>query len=531
MKKYIVLLIMFIGFGLSWAQHVEPLPNESRFDTKIALVTQVEGESLVTVIDGLVRSMGLTPIESSVPETTVFYNITDPKPFRQIWSILMTENHLDYVLLENDVIVVGDAESIAQSFKAGESTSSEPEVTEAPPEPIFTAVYPVNNDAEAVQGLVASVIPEAIVTAHVELQSITVQGTKAEHDLAQKTLSNFDKPRKVVVVKKDVIEQRIYTLSYAKAEDLVEVLLDSGASGDNVSAADVGNSIDLNPEEIAAKPEKEPSLVDLIVAGKEADKNTKETKSELKISADTRTNSIIVTATHNTQELIAKLIPKLDAPQKQVNVQVRIQEISTRAATNLGIDLKGGMGNVSTSILESGLEFIFDAQRSLSGLNIGAVLDTLETQGLSRRVDDSTITVINNTKGQIQSGGTIYILIEGDPPIERAIPYGVTVDILPQIGDDRKITMKIVARVDHLLTPPESVNFVDISSNNVESTVTIESGQTILLGGLFQNKVVSEVKGIPILSSIPLIGSAFSHTSNEEKNTQLLLIVTADVVE
>lgn len=527
MKKFIVLLIMLVGLGLSWAQHVEPLPDESRFDTKVALVTQVEGESLSTVIDGLVRSMGLTPIASSVPETYVFYNITDPKPFRQIWSILMTENHLDYVLLENDVIVVGSAENIASSFKASEPVTPEPEVVEPAPEPIFTAVYPVNNDAEVVQGLIASVIPEAVVTAHVELKSITVQGNKKDQEMAIKTLADFDNPQPVAVVKEEVLEQRIYTLSYAKAEDLVDILLNSGASGNNVSAADVGNSVDLKPKEEAAESEKALSLADLIVAGKESKKD----ESELKISADPRTNSIIVTATHNTQELIAKLIPKLDAPQKQVNIQVRIQEISTRAAFNIGIDLKAGLGNFTTSILESGLEFIFDAQRSLSGLNIGAVLDTLETQGLSRRVDDSTITVINNDTGSIQSGGTIYILIEGNPPIERAIPYGVSVNVLPQIGNNGKITMKIVARVDQLLTPPESINFVDISSNNIESTVTIDSGQTILLGGLFQNKVTHEVKGVPILSSIPLIGSAFSHTSNEEKNTQLLLIVTADIVE
>ncbi len=526
MKKYIVLLIILVGLGLSWAQHVEPLPNESRFDTKVALVTQVEGESLVTVIDGLVRSMGLTPIESSVPEINVFYNITDPKPFRQIWSILMTENHLDYVLLENDVIVVGDAESIAKSFKASESDNPEPEATEAQPEPIFTAVYPVNNDAEVVQGLIASVIPEAVVTAHIELQSITVQGTKAEHDLAQKTLDKFDKPREVAVVKKDVLEQRIYTLSYAKAEDLVDILTKSGTANESIASEDSTNA-DNGDEQAKAAP----SLTDLIIAGNAA-KNGDQNNAELHISADPRTNSIIITSTHDVQERFAKLIPQLDAPQKQVNVQVRIQEISTRAATNLGIDLKGGLGNFSTSILESGLEFIFDAQRSLSGLNIGAVLDTLETQGLSRRVDDTTITVVNNDTGKIQSGGKIYVSIPsaGDP-IERIIDYGVMISVTPQISNNGKVTLKITAKVEQLKSRTDDAQFVDISSNNIESSVTIESGQTILLGGLFQNKVTSEVKGIPILSSIPLIGSAFSHTSNEEKNTQLLLIVTADIVE
>ncbi len=518
MKKLVVLLLLSLSFSLSLAQ-VVPLPNDSRFDAEITLITQVNGETLSTVIDGLARSMGLTPILSNMPETYVFYNISDPKPFRLIWSILLTENSLDYVLYEDDVIVVGDAASIATNFKtpvvAEEDTTSEAsdstentgtQVEEL--EPLVSNVYSVNNNPEEIMALIASVIPSAIVTAHPGLKTITVQGTAKEQEIAVKTLADFDKAIVIKEIAKEEVEQRIYVLSYAVATDLVEVLKESGANNNNFT----GNTQENNADNQAANSDNKSG-------------------SELIISADPRTNSIIITAPYETQERIAKLIPALDAPQRQVNVQVRIQEISTRSALDLGIDLKAGLGNFSTSILDSGLKFIFDAQSALSGLNIGAVLDTLEAQGLARRVDDTTLTVLNNQQAHIQSGGTIYILIPGSPPIERVIEYGVEVTVVPQITNDGKVNIKIAAQVNQPLTDAKSINYVDIASRNIESTITIEDGQTVLLGGLFQNIVIKDEKGVPILSAIPILGSLFKHSSSEEKDSELLLIITADILD
>ena len=116
---------------------------------------------------------------------------------------------------------------------------------------------------------------------------------------------------------------------------------------------------------------------------------------------------MLVTAPAEVQVQIAGLIEQLDVPQSLVNVQVRIQEITRNTAQNLGVDLSAGLGNFAFKALEESFQFVFDAQRAITGLNIGAVLDTLERQGLSRRVDDGNITIINNGVGRLQSGGTL----------------------------------------------------------------------------------------------------------------------------
>src|SRR5690606_1532125 len=111
-----------------------------------------------------------------------------------------------------------------------------------------------------------------------------------------------------------------------------------------------------------------------------------------------------------------------------------IQEIQTRAANRLGINLGGSLGQLSANILNGGLSFIFDPHAAVSAFNLGAVLDTLESQGLSRRVDDSSLTVLNNARTSIQAGGTILISIPGaSENIERTIPYGVQIDVVPRV--------------------------------------------------------------------------------------------------
>jgi type II secretory pathway component GspD/PulD (secretin) len=240
----------------------------------------------------------------------------------------------------------------------------------------------------------------------------------------------------------------------------------------------------------------------------------------------------LVTAPAEVQVQIASLIEQLDVPQPLINVQVRIQEITRSSAQDLGVDLSAGLGNFAFKALEDSFQFVFDAQRAITGLNIGAVLDTLEKQGLSRRVDDGNVTVINNGIGKLQSGGTLFILIPGvDENIERTIPYGVQIDVSPRLNNDGRIILNVVASLD--LLPPDATNpnFLNLSTRKVRSTITLEPGQTILLSGLFQNSFTTETRGLPILSSLPIIGQAFSKTTTTEDSSELLLIVTADVIE
>ncbi|CAN5474925.1 hypothetical protein BH24DEI1_BH24DEI1_03620 [soil metagenome] len=444
-----VLISALVSMGVfAWAQ-LAPLPGDARFDAPVTLQTGFAGVSLREAVLALATSVGLSAIVDDVPaDAVITYNIQS-KPFRQVWNLVLSLNNLDYALLENDLVVVGTAETMAR-------------------------------------------------------------------------LSGRDPVR---------LEQRIYRLSNARA-------VSTGEGPEAISGvADILRQtlgLATGPDAQQATPPEGETQTRLV-----------------NIAADPRTNSIIVTAPAAVQEQIVALLPELDRAEPQVNVQVRIQEMSTSAAADLGINLNAGIGSFAATVLEGGLNFVFNPQSALTGLNLGAVLNTLERQGLSRRVDDSTITVINNAplhEGNVvttpdinippgfavlQSGGQLTVSIPnpGADPILRELDYGVSVGIRPRIGADGRIILEVIAAVRELVTPPTDAELIDRSNREIRTIVTLEPGQSVVLGGLLQNSFLENIAGVPVLSSIPLIGGLFRTASTEETNSELFIILTANILE
>ncbi len=500
MKKLSILLTLLLSLVASaFAQ----FPEETRFNAATTLVTQTDGESLRVILDSLARTVGLTPIidlDDETADKTVIYNIDQAKPFSQIWDILIAQEGLDYVLQANDVIVIGTPEAVA-----GLKAQNTPVVDAEMPEAIEQKIYSVVKDPADVAELIIKVVPGITAEALPAVGSILVRGTAEQQLQVDSALKQFG-----ATIALDPLEQRIFTLSNAKASDVAKAL-------ETVLSAQVAEQAPAGADGAAAAD----------AGGLQGGGNLR-----YSVVAYDPTNTVVVRATPILLDQIAQLIPSLDSAQPQVNVQVRIQEITTSAAENLGIDLKTNLGGFATTLLDGGLRFVFDAQQGISGLNIGATLDTLEKQQLSRRVDDANITVANNLPGFIQSGGTIYVLLPGaEENIERVIEYGVKITVTPRITADGRIAMQVEAQLDEPKGAVTNPQLLELTNRKVSTTVTIDPGQTILLGGLFSNRFNSTTTGVPILSSIPLIGDAFKDIKNERINTDLLLIVTADILD
>ncbi len=499
MQRILVLLTFLALVGLASAQsQLTPLPDNPKFDQTVELTTGTNGESLRAMVSALAQSIGLTAIVNDVPDKTITYDIGSPKPFRQVWNIVLQLNDLDYALLPNDVVVVGPPSTISKLQQKPASTETTQAQTPPPPNTV-QKFYKVNNDPAQVVQILQRSIPSLDVQALPGVKSIVVVATQQTQDKVQSLLQQFD-----TVTQAEPLEQRTYQLSNANATDLAKTLQDSGV----VTQPAAGTS------------------------GQASGGQTGTSSQDFKVVADKRTNSLIVTATAAVQARIAELIPKLDLPQKQVNIQVRIQEVTNSTAYDLGLDItNASFGNLAASILDTGLKFVFD-MNTVSPLNINAVLNALEKQGLSRTVDDSNITVLDNETGTIQSGGTIYISIPGsNQNIERTIPYGVQVDVTPRIANDGRVTLLISAKIEDVLSTTNDPSFLNLSTRAVTSTVTLAPGQTALLGGLLQNSLTVDKKRLPVIGAIPIIGDLLGSTSTQNKSADLILVVNAQTIE
>lgn len=597
-----VFLITLLCLQFASAQRLTPLPQDDRFDTSISLTTSVGGESLSAIITAIASSVGLTPILEGVPEELVSYDIADPKPFRQIWNLVLSLNGLDYRLLDNDIVVVGTPEAITnvrqRSFVDGENVTVVTRfyfTTFVNPEQIATRLNTILANVDTNDLQVLEDFLRATANANPQLQSqpannTTPQPTQPDPvDPAADPQGNWQEDSDPVVLLADA-SGMFFAQAPQQAEaemSLVEQLIDIRVDNDVlvvsapegvidqieriIIALDTPSQRPSEPDPIvrrsyqlanadvtelavilrealtgvAPPEEEEPQVIEIdeqdgdgqqtfLLPGNQTESQVAAAlvgSEQIAIAADARTSRIIVTAPLSVQEEIAGLIAELDVPQLQVSVQVRIQQVSSTFAQDLGLNINGGVGNLSARILEnSGLSFLFDAQRAISGANFGATLDALERQGLSRNIDDANLTTLTNEVANFDVGGRI-ITLDADGNPNEPIEFGTNVSVTPRVGSDGRMILSIRAGISELLTPDNQASPQVFNNSTVNSTVTLEPGQTVLLGGLLRSSLSDSTVSVPILGSIPVLGELFRSRTFQEESSELLLVVTADIIE
>jgi general secretion pathway protein D len=115
-----------------------------------------------------------------------------------------------------------------------------------------------------------------------------------------------------------------------------------------------------------------------------------------------------------------------------------------------------------------------------------------------------------------------------------ALEVGVKLNVLPRIGDDGTITMMVNPVVSFLksFTPvPGGGQLPQTSERSATNTLAIKSGETIAIGGLIQHQDTVNVSGLPILKDLPLIGRLFSRTENIRQKKEVVIFLTARVIE
>ncbi|MFC3859318.1 type II secretion system protein GspD [Deinococcus antarcticus] len=270
------------------------------------------------------------------------------------------------------------------------------------------------------------------------------------------------------------------------------------------------------------------------------------------IIADKRTNTIIVRGTPLQVDQVAELIPQLDKVVPQINVQVRIQELTDSATRSLGLNANLNFGGFSIGTSSgNGLAATFDPTKTLMGFNIFPTLTALETQNLARRVYDGNVTMQSGQRAlggtsqtenasstaaaSVKSGGSLEINIPSQaaniPSIQKTIDYGVILDFFsPQVAPDGTITVRVRGKVN---TPPTNITannipyVLNFQNSEAQSLVSFKSGETLLLAGLMGNTAANGSTGIPYLSKFGIGGT----TTKDSKFSQLLVIITGTIVK
>jgi len=269
-------------------------------------------------------------------------------------------------------------------------------------------------------------------------------------------------------------------------------------------------------------------------------------QSEIKVIADTDNNTILVLASQEDYRSIEAAIRRLDVPPRQVLIEATIAEVSLSDNLNYGVrwfleksDWELGFNApVPTGAGGEGLTLAFFDQDS----SVRAFFDLLSANSNVKFLSTPQVMVLDNQTATIRVGDQIPVTTRSsqsttnpDAPIVTEVQFrdtGTLLTVTPRINAGGQVTLEISQEVSLPGSSPAvgGGGNVSIAQRTINSSVTVQSGQTVVLGGLILENTSEGKTGIPILQSIPFLGNAFSTTTQEVFRTELLITVKPQVI-
>lgn len=174
------------------------------------------------------------------------------------------------------------------------------------------------------------------------------------------------------------------------------------------------------------------------------------------------------------------------------------------------------------------------------GLNVGAVLQDMETKGISQSLAQPNIVAMNGKEASFLAGGEYpYPVVSGTSGGTAAVSiefkqYGIRLNFIPTITPRNSIKLQVAPEVSAL----DYGNSVTISgfavpgltSRKVNTEVELQDGQSFMIGGLLDNTISESFQKIPFLADIPILGKLFQSETKTKNNTELVVIVTPELV-
>jgi len=286
------------------------------------------------------------------------------------------------------------------------------------------------------------------------------------------------------------------------------------------------------------------------------------------IQADPATNSLIITAPEPLYKQVRALIDQLDSRRAQVYIESMIVEVAPSDSADFGFQWQGLLGKsgdkfgvvTGTNFSGSGRPGIIDINTSAAqgqinlgqGLNVGllsvingvtslaAIARMLQTQSETNIISTPNLITLDNEEAKIVVGENVPFItgqftgaggtgVNANPfqTIERK-DVGITLRIRPQIGEGGAVRMTIFQEQSSVkeTTAAGTTNAgPSTTKRSIENTVVVDDGAILVLGGLIEDRFVTNKSKVPLLGDLPLIGGLFRSESRERRRTNLMVFL------
>jgi len=365
--------------------------------------------------------------------------------------------------------------------------------------------------------------------------SVLLQGDEAHLLRAKAMILHLDAP----LAKGG--DTQVLFLRYANAKDLVPIL--SGMEMPDASTPSAGGQV-------------------------AAPRRTVQQRSDVNIQADEGTNALIMTGPPAVIQALQAVVRQLDIRRVQLMIEAVIAEVSTAKGVDLGIQWFGadakhtgviggtnfpgsgvGLSGVAAQADDSinalaglgGFNFgLFSGSTKILGtefFSFGALVHALATDGDTNILSTPSLVTMDNQEAEIIVGQNVPFLtgsftqattgVGGSPfqTIERR-DVGIKLKVKPQVNEGDVIRLDIAQEVSSV--EPSSVNYeagLTTNTRNITTSVLVEDGKVLVLGGLINDDVKETVNKVPLLGDIPLLGALFRYTSSERSKRNLMVFL------
>ena len=284
----------------------------------------------------------------------------------------------------------------------------------------------------------------------------------------------------------------------------------------------------------------------------------------VQVVADKDNNTLLIVATPPEYAVVEAALKKLDIPSRQVAIEVTIASVTLTDELDFGVEwlFRGGppsgrgagglftrtkpfdpgvptaSGATSPALaLAQGFTYIINNANFPGGVQ--AALRLLDSYGDTKVISNPHLAALDNQKATIKAGNRIPVnqqsLVGSTTNIvtttSQYIDTGVLLQVTPHINAGGLVTLDVQAEVSEPGTVANPGDAPPINTRSVQTMVSVQSGQTMVLGGLIGETKGNTSKGLPLLSRIPIIGGLFGDQALTNNRTELVMFITPRVVE
>ncbi len=272
---------------------------------------------------------------------------------------------------------------------------------------------------------------------------------------------------------------------------------------------------------------------------------------KVRISADEINNAVVVYGSAHDYAILEDALRKLDVPPVQVMIEAAITEVGLNDGLRYGVqwNFQTGQSNFALSEGTTG-----EAVRNFPGFSyfysnnndISATLNALEQRTTVKVVSAPKLMVLNNQTAALQVGDQVPVLSQQVTPLgggsstgnllsANTVEYrdtGVILKITPRVNASGAVLLDVSQEVSDVQPTKSGVtNSPTITTRRVATTVSVQDGQVIALGGLFRDSKSFGKNGLPILSRVPVLGGLlFGNNDNSQKRTELIILIKPHVL-